>query len=301
MVRYMRSLTSAILMMLFGLIAVGIVGALDWPVQKEVLTATFGENRWDHFHDGIDIGGGEQQVHPSADGQVLFTFDEGQDVRDLPTGLGSFMVLQHGQDIRTLYAHMKRGSVLTNKSTVSTGDVIGVVGDTGDSVGRHLHFEVIDRAKGEIINPLTVLPSLADTVNPVIRSVSIEQNKKITALRPTMTVEGGEAALVVDVYDPSQYVEYFDPMAPYEIEATLNGSELFNVTYDALKDTNGTAYLVSSDHRSFDNYYVDTWSVRLGTFSLATGQAHLTVVARDIAGNETSRSYFLTVLGSNSK
>lgn len=283
------------------LVAVSSVAALDWPVKHEVLTATFGENRWDHFHDGIDIGGGEQAVHPAADGQVLFTYDEGRDTRDLPTGLGSFVVLQNGPQLRTLYAHLRRGSVIRGKTTVTTSDVIGIMGDTGDSVGRHLHFEVIDSAKGEIVNPLTLLPPLADTVKPVIQSVSIERGKKLAPLRPTMTVDGGSVALVVDVYDPSQYVGYFDPMAPYEIEATLNGRQILQVTYDTLKNTNGTEHLLPSDQRDFKNYYVGTWEVRIGTFSLETGEARLTVMARDISGNETSKSFNLKVLGANGK
>lgn len=276
------------------------VSALDWPVKQTVLTATFGENRWDHFHDGIDIGGGAQPVHPAADGQVLFTYDEGKDPRDLPTGLGSFVVLQNGPELRTLYAHLRRGSIATN-TAVTTSDVIGIMGDTGDSLGRHLHFEVIEPAKDEIVNPLTLLPPLADSVKPVIQSVSIERGKKLTPLQPTMTVAGGPVALVVDAYDPSQYVQYFDPMSPYEIEATLNGKQVLHVTYDALKNTNGTEYLLSSDQRDYKNYYLGTWEVRLGTFPLETGEARLTVMARDIAGNETSRSFVLKVLGTNGK
>lgn len=284
-----------------SLVAVSSANALDWPVKHEVLTATFGENRWDHFHDGIDIGGGAQAVHPAADGQVLFTYDEGQNPRALPTGLGSFVVLQNGPGLRTLYAHLRRGSVIEGKTTVSTSDVIGIMGDTGDSLGRHLHFEVIDSAKGEIVNPLTLLPPLADNVKPVIQSVSLERGKKLALLRPSMTVEGGSVGLAVAVYDPSQYVQYFDPMAPYEIEATLNGRQILHVTYDALKDANGKEYLGPSDQRDFRSYYLGTWEVLLGTFTLETGEARLTVMARDIAGNEASKSFELKVLGAGGK
>lgn len=275
-------------------------GALEWPVQHRVLTATFGENRWDHFHDGIDIGGGAQAVHPAAPGEVIFTFDEGQDPRDLPTGLGSFMVIQHDPEFRTLYAHMRAGSVLQGRPQVTTSDVIGVIGDTGDSVGSHLHFEVIDHKSGEILNPLTLLPALSDTASPVIVSVSLQRSKKLIPLGQTSVVPEGEAGLVVDVYDPSQYVDYFDPMAPYEIDATLNGQELFDVTYDALKATGGKTYLAESDTLTFANYYVSTWGVRLGSVALKSGQAHLVITARDFAGNETVKSYNLSVRGGGS-
>ena len=37
--------------------------ALDWPVQKRIITGTFAQDRGDRFFDGLDIGGGEQEVH----------------------------------------------------------------------------------------------------------------------------------------------------------------------------------------------------------------------------------------------
>lgn len=272
--------------------------ALDWPVQRKVLTATFGENRWDHFHDGIDIGGGAQPIHPAAPGEVIFTFDEGQDPRDLPTGLGSFMVIQHDSEFRTLYAHMRAGSVLQDKAQVTTNDVIGVIGDTGDSLGRHLHFEVIDHKSGEILNPLTLLPPLSDSESPVIVSVSLERGKKLLPLGRSTVVPDGEAGLIVEVYDPSQYVDYFDPMAPYEVDAALNGQELFNITYDALKAKDGAVYLAESDKLTFANYYVSTWGVRLGTIALKSGQARLVITTRDFAGNEAVKSFDLSVSSS---
>ena len=273
------------------------VAGLDWPVENKILTATFGENRWDHFHDGIDIGGGKQPVHPAADGQVLFSYDEGADSRALPTGLGSFVVLQNTKELRTLYAHLQRGTVVQDKTTVTSSEVIGIEGDTGDSVGRHLHFEVIDRSKGEIVNPLTLLPPLADTNQPVISAVSIQRNKKVTELQPAMVLDGGEATLVVDAYDPSQFVQYFDPMAPYEIDATLNGQQLFNITYDALKNNNGATYLAPSESRTYNDYYLGTWSVRLGGIKLNPGTVQLSVTVRDIVGNEAVRNFSITVRG----
>ena len=287
--RILSSVFFAVLLFPFPL------AALDWPVEHHILTATFGENRGDHFHDGIDIDGGNQPIHPAADGQVLYTYDEGSDPRALPTGLGSFIVIQHDKELRTLYAHLEKGTVLRDQTKVAPSQVIGIMGDTGDSVGRHLHFEVIDQAKGEIINPLTVLPPLADSQRPVISSVSIERKKQLTTLLPSMVLDSGQVTLVIDAYDPSQYVQYFDPMAPYEIEATLNGQELFNITYDSLKFTNGSAYLAPAESRTFVNYYLGTWTVRLGTFTLNPGTARLLVTVRDIVGNETTRSFDITV------
>ena len=54
---------------------------------------------------------------------------------------GNYVVINHGNGITTLYAHMSK--ILTTKgATVSAGQQIGKVGSTGYSTGNHLHFEV---------------------------------------------------------------------------------------------------------------------------------------------------------------
>lgn len=70
-------------------------------------------------------------------------------------GYGYYIVIDHGIDYITLYAHLgeyyvKKGDI------VKKGDVIGVVGSTGNSTGPHLHFEVRDY--GYLVDPLLVLP-----------------------------------------------------------------------------------------------------------------------------------------------
>ncbi len=61
----------------------------------------------------------------------------------LDYGWGNFVVIDHGNNICTLYAHMLNGSTghLSEGQTVCQGLKIGEIGDTGDSAGNHLHFQ----------------------------------------------------------------------------------------------------------------------------------------------------------------
>jgi murein DD-endopeptidase MepM/ murein hydrolase activator NlpD len=56
-------------------------------------------------------------------------------------GYGNYVILDNGQGVETLYAHMSETKAVLGDS-VSAGDVIGYVGRTGDATGDHLHFEV---------------------------------------------------------------------------------------------------------------------------------------------------------------
>ena len=60
-----------------------------------------------------------------------------------------------GGGVVTLYAHMSKIKV-SKGDTLSTGDLVGLVGSTGNSTGSHLHFEV--RINGKHVNPLNYLP-----------------------------------------------------------------------------------------------------------------------------------------------
>jgi murein DD-endopeptidase MepM/ murein hydrolase activator NlpD len=70
-------------------------------------------------------------------------------------GYGNAVVLNHGNGIKTLYAHMNEIYV-TKGQTVAQGQAIGQMGNTGNSTGTHLHMEVIDRGVKQ--NPLAYLP-----------------------------------------------------------------------------------------------------------------------------------------------
>jgi murein DD-endopeptidase MepM/ murein hydrolase activator NlpD len=68
---------------------------------------------------------------------------------------GLYVVVMSPEGIETLYAHLSAISV-TQGETVAQGEQLGIIGTTGYSTGRHLHFEVIDNGVRE--NPLDYLP-----------------------------------------------------------------------------------------------------------------------------------------------
>lgn len=92
-------------------------------------------------------------IKATGDAKVIFAGRKG--------GYGNVVILQHGQSITTLYAHMKgfaRG--VRSGKRVQQGDVIGYVGSTGLASGPHLHYEF--RVNGIHKNPVTVkLPDAA--------------------------------------------------------------------------------------------------------------------------------------------
>ena len=98
-----------------------------------------------HFHTGIDFTAPRgTEIYATGDGVI-------KEVNMKKGGYGNHVIIDHGYDYETLYAHMSRFKVRVGEK-VKRGDVIGYVGSTGTSTAPHLHYEVIKN--GEKINPM---------------------------------------------------------------------------------------------------------------------------------------------------
>lgn len=120
-------------------------GGCIWPTQGRV-TSEYGR-RSGRQHQGMDIAAptGTRIVAAKA-GVVVFAGQQ--------SGYGNVIVLDHG-NMTTLYAHQSRLAARDGQS-VSQGQQIGYVGNTGRSTGPHLHFET--RYGGAARNPRSCLP-----------------------------------------------------------------------------------------------------------------------------------------------
>lgn len=96
------------------------------------------------FHMGIDI--------PAAKNTPIYASNGGKVITaKFHYSYGNYVVIDHGGGKSTLYAHANSLNVKQG-DTVKQGDVIAYVGNTGNSFGCHVHFEV--RINGKHTNPL---------------------------------------------------------------------------------------------------------------------------------------------------
>lgn len=127
-----------------GLIGDGVFG---WPTAS---TGISGYYYIPGVHEAIDIGG--------AVGVGIFASDDGVVVYSgwNDWGYGLVVVIDHGNGWQTLYAHLSQINAGCGQS-VSQGEVIGLMGCTGNCTGPHLHFEMRHDAWGRV-DPLSILP-----------------------------------------------------------------------------------------------------------------------------------------------
>ena len=174
---------------LFYSVSVGQI--YDWPTDApRSLKSNFGEFRDRHFHMGIDIKTGGQEgaeVYAVASGYVsrmVANFN----------GYGKALYIAHPNGKATVYAHLsnfnpklegylqhfqnKNASYILdhyfepNEVTVEKGEFLGRTGNTGNSYGPHLHFEIRNQ-KEQPLNPQTYGFTVDDRRSPVLEQLAI--------------------------------------------------------------------------------------------------------------------------------
>ncbi|MDZ7739023.1 MAG: M23 family metallopeptidase [Bacteroidales bacterium] len=178
---------------------------LDMPL---ILSANFGELRPGHFHSGVDFKTGGvtgKKVYSASDGYIYRIVVS-------PTGFGKALYIRHSNGLSTVYGHLsrftsdiedyvkkaqyQRQSFSVNifpgsdMFSISDGEIIGYSGNSGSSMGPHLHFEV-RKTKGEKpVNPIQYY-DIEDDIRPVISSVAVYPAS------PTSKVNGKNEKLIL--------------------------------------------------------------------------------------------------------
>ncbi len=122
------------------------------PCPGAALSSGFGYRDFDSsFHKGIDLAASEGTPYYAAEsGTVIYaTYDGGYN-----GGAGNWIVISHGNGLVTKYMHSSAVYVSVGEY-VTRGQNIGAVGNTGNSFGAHLHFQV--ELNGSAVSPWNYL------------------------------------------------------------------------------------------------------------------------------------------------
>lgn len=114
-------------------------------------TSDFGWRRsTNSYHQGVDlVGSGSKHIYPVNNGVVV-------DIKKSNSGYGNHLLIDHGDGIWSLYAHLSNIYVKEGQ-TVNKNTILGVEGSTGNSTGSHLHLEIRKSKGGSQIDPVAFL------------------------------------------------------------------------------------------------------------------------------------------------
>lgn len=184
-----------------------------------IITQNFGETITDpKGHTGIDYGcPAGTPILASNDGLVFFTgWKDG--------GYGYCVFIKHNDGFVTIYEHLLKDIPVLMSQRVLQGQVIGFSGNTGNSTGPHLHFEVRD-VDGKPFDPMTILHSVDDEIS------HNTENKKLK--EPEALGENVKIVAPAGAWGWSQGFEKRQTVFPYGTELHFTGKtvERFGYTY----------------------------------------------------------------------
>ena len=126
-----------------------LASAFIWPIEgKYILTSAYGWRSSKKFHDGIDLTASEgTKIIASRAGKVIYSDNR-------IGGYGNMIIIKHSGNMYSAYAHNKK-NLMGKGIYVTQGEDIAIIGNTGRSTGRHLHFEI--RRGKYSVNPMKYL------------------------------------------------------------------------------------------------------------------------------------------------
>ena len=272
------------------------VFALGWPVREGSLAANFGMS-----DGGVPLLGNSVStvgsVFPADVGELIFIHDPENPASHFPSPLGSWMALDHGDNIVGIYSRFEERQNAPVPTVMETATVLASAGKSGWAEQDGFYFAFFDRKERRWVNPAVLISGtisgVEDTIPPVIRQVEL-RNLAGTSFNPATAqrLTQGLYTIYVDVVDNQE--QGGGSLAPNRITCTVNGAETGLLSFETLISVDGKRMVYRNGMVSASQVY-DERGFGLGEIQLTRGQATLVVEARDMADNARSVTYRLTI------
>lgn len=262
----------------------------QWPVPEPAVSRTFGQDAGGYLLRGVELSGGAQPVYPVEAGVVVGSHRAGA---GLASGLGSYVVVEHDQAFRSVYAHLDAAVLPDVGQRVEVDTQIGTVGESGLVEGRALRLSIIDLETGSYVNPMLLLPDLPDTVPPAVGAVYARAAGSLYDLGQTTELPPGPYEVTAAIGDRVSTGRTGATVAPYAIRMFVGGQEAFSIAMDRIA-VEPAATAIEPGGATAEVLYGVEGLVRLGTLTVGAGRTELEIVTLDFAGNESSWEYAIT-------
>jgi len=268
--------------------------SIDWPSASGAIRKNFGLNDQGLPNLGITFDTDEQLKAADA-GDIFFSRREGDIASRLPSPLGAWTALDHGDGIVSVYARMDDKNQKTAVSQAEKGAVLGEAGISGWTNKKGFYFQLFDRKERRWLNPVLIITPPEDQRPPEVMSVRL-RNEDGQLINPyqTYNLSQGRYTIIVNAVDTMRSSSE-NPLAPYRIMCSLNGSEAGVLSFETFSARDGRLMVYRNGLVPVRQIYSPVPAYEVADVWFSRGQTTLEIIAQDIAGNVRNVVYRLMV------
>jgi hypothetical protein len=263
--------------------------SMDWPSASAITTKNFGWNDLGLPHLGVSFEA-EGTFRAADTGELLFRRRDGDTASRLPSPLGSWAALDHGDGIVSIYGRFDgklSGDAPPGK--IEKGAVLGEGGTSGWSSRKGFFFQLYDRKERRWINPSLIIPSMETAGQPLILSVRLKDSQE-RLFNPYQigSLAQGRYSIFVEavIRGPGG-----NTLAPYRIFCSLNGSEAGVLSFETYSARDGSLMVYRNGLVPVRQVYAPVPAYEIADVWFSRGQTTLEIITQDITGNTRSVIY----------
>ena len=268
--------------------------SIDWPSASGAIRKNFGWNDQGLPHLGVTFDT-DEQVKTADVGEVFFSRREGDTASRLPSPLGAWTALDHGDGIVSIYARMDDKNLNAALGRTEKGSVLGEAGISGWTNRRGVYFQLFDRKERRWLNPVLIITPPEDQRPPEVVSVRL-RNAEGQLINPyqTYNLSQGRYTIIVNAVDTMRSASE-NPLAPYRIMCSLNGSEAGVLSFETFSARDGRLMVYRNGLVPVKQIYSPVPAYEVADVWFSRGQTTLEIIAQDITGNVRNVVYRLMV------
>ena len=257
--------------------------SMEWPLNTGTISRNFGWNNQGQPNLGINFRA-SGNIEAVDNGELLFQSGGFLNTSRLPSPLGNWLALDHGEGIISVYSRMSpdTGYIPDN---VRNSSIIGQAGSSGWSNENGLYFSLYDRKERRWINPVMIITPLPDPGAPMIQAVRLRDNQgRLHDLAQTRNISQGRYTILVESARifPGQNRP---PIAPFRIISLANGTETGLLNFETYSARDGVLMVYRNGLVPVDQIYSPYPAYELGTLNFSRGQTVLEIITQDAGGN----------------
>lgn len=287
-----RSALYAALFAALFLLGVSGLYSMDWPSSTGRVTRNFGWNENGLPHLGVSFEGGGS-FGAAETGELLFERREDDNASRLPSPLGSWAALDHGDGIISIYGRYSGASADAPPGNIERGFPLGEAGISGWSSREGFFFQLFDRKEKRWINPSLLIhigPEAAQAANqgtrllpPAIMAVRLRDSEgRIFNPYGIGTLSQGRYVVSVDAVSRTQEGS---PLAPQRIICSVNGSESGELNFETYLARDGFLMVNRNGLVPVSRVYAPSPAYEIADVWFSRGQTTLEIITEDALGN----------------